>query len=129
MLQLGSFQFSVQSAAYQTLQRSTEYRWPAQDRFGKEPALQYVGPGAPTISLDGIVYPEWRGGLGQLDALRTLAAAGKPQTMVDGRGNILGRWVIESVNEKQSVFADAGVPRKQEFTINLRLYIGDEEMS
>jgi phage protein U len=32
------------------------------------------------------------------------------------------------VDEKQSVFADAGVPRKQEFTINLRLYIGDEDM-
>jgi len=45
MLQLGSFQFSIQSTAYQTLQRSIEYRWPAQDRFGKEPALQYVGPG------------------------------------------------------------------------------------
>jgi len=35
--------------------------------------------------------------------------------MIDGRGNILGRWVIERVDEKQSVFADAGVPRKQEF--------------
>ena len=128
MLQLGNFQFSIQTTAYQTLQRSTEYRWPTQDRFGKEPALQYVGPGAHTISLDGVVYPEWRGGLGQLDTLRAMAAVGKAQTMVDGRGNILRRWVIERVDEKQSVFADAGVQRKQEFTINLRLYIGDEEM-
>lgn len=125
MLQLGSFQFGINTAAYQTLQRSTEWRWPSQDRFGKGPVLQHVGPGAETITLPGVVYPEWRGGLGQMDALRALAAEGKPQTMIDGTGNVLGRWVIERVEEKQAVFADAGVPRKQEFTVQLRRYFDE----
>lgn len=129
MLQLGSFQFGVTTAAYQSLQHNTEWRWPSQDRFGNREALQYVGPGPETISLPGVIYPEWRGGLGRVEQLRQLAAEGKPQMMIDGRGNILGRWVIERVEEKQSVFADAGVPRKQEFTLQLRRYLGDEDMA
>ena len=125
MLQLGPFQFGVSTAAYQTLQRTTEYRWPSQDRFGKGPVLQHVGQGADTITLPGVIYPEWRGGLGQIDDLRKLAAEGKPQTMIDGTGNVLGRWVIERLEEKQAVFADAGVPRKQEFTVQLRRYFDE----
>jgi phage protein U len=127
MLQLGRFQFGVNTAAYQRLQRATEYRWPSQDRFGQREALQFVGPGADTITLPGVIYPEWRGGLRVLDDLRELAAEGRPQTMIDGLGNILGRWVIERVEETQTVFADAGVPRKQEFTVQLRRYHGDED--
>lgn len=120
MLQLGSFQFGVSTAAYQELKRSTEWRWPAQDQFGRLPALQFVGPSSDTITLPGVIYPEYRGGLGLLDALRALADAGEPQMMIDGRGNILGKWVIERVEEGQQVFADGGVPRKMEFTLGLR---------
>lgn len=129
MLQLGSFQFGVTTAAYQSLQHNAEWRWPSQDRFGTREALQFVGPGAETISLPGVIYPEWRGGLTRVQQLRDLAAEGKPQLMIDGRGNILGRWVIERVEETQSVFADAGVPRKQEFTLQLRRYHGDEDVA
>ncbi len=125
MLQLGSFQFGISTAAYQNLQRSVEWRWPAQERFGKGPVLQHVGPGDDTITLPGVVYPEWRGGLNQIDNLRALAAEGKPQQLVDGRGNVLGRWVIERVEENQAVFADAGVPRRQEFTASLRRYFDE----
>ena len=125
MMTLGTFVFSLPTLAYQQLQRSNEWRWPSQDRFGKGPVLQHVGQGAETITLPGVVYPEWRGGLGQLNTLRALAAEGKPQTMIDGAGNVLGRWVIERVEENQAVFADAGVPRKQEFTVQLRRYFDE----
>ena len=129
MLQLGPFQFGVTTAAYQSLRRSSEYRWPEQERFNNPAALQYVGPGAESITLSGVVYPEWRGGIHVIDDLRDLASQGLPQLMIDGRGNLLGRWVIERVEEAQSVFADAGVPRKQEFTLQLRRYHGDEDVA
>lgn len=120
MMQLGSFQFSIQTAAYQELRRRTEYNWPSQDRFGRMPALQFTGPGADTITLTGTIYGEYRGGTGQLNAMRSLAGRGRPQLLVDGFGKIMGRWVIESVEEGQTVFAVAGRPRKQEFTLQLR---------
>lgn len=120
MMQLGSFQFSITTAAYQDLRRRTEYRWPAQDLYGRMPALQFTGPGGDTITLTGTIYTEYRGGIGQLDAMRALASRGQPQLLVDGTGRILGRWVIEGIDEGQSVFAAAGRPRKQEFALQLR---------
>lgn len=122
MMQLGSFQFAVSTAAYQELMRSTEHRWPAQERFGQLPALQYTGPGADTITLAGVVYPEFRGGTGQIERLRALADRGEPQLLVDGLGNVHGRWVVERIEERQTVFAARGVPRRQDFTLTLRKY-------
>lgn len=125
MLQLGSFQFGVSTAAYQSLQRTAEWRWPAQERFGKGPVLQHIGQGAETVTLPGVIYPEWRGGTGQVDDLRELADKGEPQMMIDGKGQVLGKWVIERVEEKQAVFAEGGVARKQEFTVQLRRYVDE----
>ena len=122
MMQLGAFQFGVNTAAYQGLSRSDEWRWPDQERFGQAPALQYTGPGATTITLDGILYPEWRGGLGQLDAMRAEAGKGRPLVLVDGRGQALGMWVIERVDESQSIFAAGGVARRVEFTLQLKRF-------
>lgn len=123
-MMLGSYIFSLSTAVYQELERKTEYRWVVQERLNQDPALQYTGPGADTVSLPGVVYPSWRGGGGQIDTMRSLAGKGLPQLLVDGAGNIYGRWVIEGVEEKQSVFAAFGQPLKQEFTINLRRYDG-----
>jgi phage protein U len=126
MMQLGSFQFGITTAAFQSLQRTNEWRWPSQDRIGKPPVLQYVGQGSETITLPGVIYPEWRGGLGQMDAMRAIAGQGEPLTMIDGRGRTMGLWVIERIEEKQAVFADAGVARKVEFTLQLRRFFETE---
>jgi len=56
--------------------------------------------------------------------MRAAADIGQPLLMVSGLGAVLGRWVIEKIDEKQTVFASAGVPRKQEFTLSLRRYTG-----
>lgn len=120
MLQLGSFQFSVNTAAYQDLRRSTQYKWATQDRFGQAPARQFTGYGDDSITLQGVIYPEYRGGLGQLDQMRAIARSGQPQLLVDGNGRIMGRWVIEQVDEGQTVFAINGQARKQEFTLQIK---------
>lgn len=122
MMQLGSFQFGIQTAAYETLRRSTEYQWAEQKRFGKLDALQYVGPGQDKITLSGTVYPEFNGGTKQLEDMRAMAAQGRPLLMVSGLGDLMGRWVILAVGDTGSIFAQAGVARKQEFELELRLF-------
>lgn len=122
MMTLGGFQFGINTAAYQELSKNSEWRWPSQDRFGLPPALQFVGPGAESITLPGIVYPEWRGGVGQIETMRTQASNGEPLAMISGQGEYLGLWVIEWIEEKHSVFGDAGVARKQEFTLKLKRF-------
>lgn len=122
MMILGSFHFSISTAAFQDLTRSTEYRWATQDVFGVLPRLQFTGPGADSITLDGSIFPEYRGGLGQLDTMRAQAGKGQPQRMISGSGKIMGRWAIESVQEKQTIFAVFGVPKRQDFTLKLKRY-------
>lgn len=126
MMSLGNFQFGIATAAYQELTRCTEYKWVTQDRFQSEPALQFIGWGGETMSLPGVIYPEYRGGLGQIDAMRALADLADPLLMIDGTGKVIGDWVIERIEEKQQTFAAFGVPRKIEFTISLRKF-GDIE--
>jgi phage protein U len=122
MLILGTYAFGIDTAAFQELNRTTEWRWPSQDVFESRPLLQFTGSGKDTITLPGVIFPEYWGGTGQLDQLRDLADMGEPQTLIDGRGNILGDFVITSVQERQSVFAQAGVARRQEFTITLERF-------
>lgn len=45
MMSLGTFVFSLQTAAYQQLQRQMSWRHPASERVGARAARQYVGPG------------------------------------------------------------------------------------
>lgn len=122
MMILGPYPFGLNTAAFQELNRSTEWRWPSQDVFEGVPALQFTGYGKDTITLPGVIFPEYWGGTGQVEALRGLADGGQPQTLIDGRGNVLGEFVITGVQERQSVFAGAGVALRQEFTVTLERY-------
>jgi phage protein U len=116
----GRFPFSINTAAFQELNRDTAWRWPSQELFGQLPLSHFVGPGDDTITLPGVIYPEFRGGTGQIDDMRALASNGTPELLIDGRGNILGKWACTSISEKQGPFAGLGIPLKQEFTISLK---------
>jgi len=124
MMQLGFYQFSINSAAYQEFQRSTEYRWAAQERVGAHDALQFTGFGSDSIDVRGVIYPFYKGGLGQLDRMRLQASLGFPLPLVSGHGRVLGLWVVEGVTEGQRVFARDGVPMRQEFEIKMRRFDG-----
>lgn len=124
MLQYGGYQFSIRSAAYQSLTRSSEYRWARQPRIGTNDALQFTGYGPDTIELEGMIYPHFRGGLSQLDRMRSQASIPVPMPLVSGLGKFLGVWVVEQITEGQRVFATSGVPHRQDFTIRLARYDG-----
>lgn len=122
MLQLGDYQFSVNTAAFSDYRRDTEYRWAAQELIGKLDNLQSIGAGRDAITLQGVVYPHYRGGLGQIESMRAEASKGKPLLLVDGLGNIMGRFIIEKIEETRAVFSAGGVPLRQGFAINLRRF-------
>lgn len=122
MMQLGSFQFCIATAAYNDLTRRTQFRWPSQERFGKLAALQFTGPGEDSMTLAGIIYPEYVGSQFMLARMRALAGRGRPLPLISGAGATMGRWVIESVEEKQATFAMEGMPRRQDFTLQLKLF-------
>ena len=124
MICLGAYSFSLGTAAYQEFSRSTRYRWARQPRTNTNDALQNTGQGEDSISLRGVVFPFWKGGLHRVDLLRVQATLAIPLPLIDGRGNIYGLWVREEIRETQSVFAAAGAPKRQEFDISLTRYDG-----
>ena len=124
MMALGVYRFALDTAAYQALERRASYRWASVDRIGAAPARQYVGPGGEAMTLDGVIYPSFAGGLGQLDRMRLSAGLGVPLPLIEGRGRVLGFWVIVSVEEGQTIFAAGGVPQRVEFGLELERYDG-----
>lgn len=125
MMALGAFRFGVNRANYQSFTRSASWRWEAQDRLGRNPALQYLGPGTDEITLQGVIYPHFKGGLRQIELMRLVANAGQPLILVDGLGWVWERWVITSVEETKTLFLADGAPRKIEFTVGLKAYGSD----
>ena len=122
MMGLGSYRFALATAAYDDFSRSTEHRWASLDRAGRRPALQYLGPGADTIELSGVIHPSFRGGLHQITAMRTEAALGTPRMLVDGRGRVWGRFAIRSITDQQRTFFADGTPREMSFRLALERY-------
>ena len=124
-MNLGTFQFEVNTAAYQALRRNTDYRWAKNDRLTRTPSRQFVGQGDDKITLSGRIYTAHAGGLGQLDRMRDMGKNATPLTLIDGIGKVYGKYVIDKVTEMQSNFIAGGKPRRQDFTLELSAY-GDD---
>ncbi|ODN41180.1 phage tail protein [Piscirickettsia litoralis] len=123
MMKLGSFHFSVKTASYNKLQRKTSMRWAKNEPFGGGQSLQFLGQGEDSISLDGVIFPYYQGGLDQVDTMRKIAQEGKPLLLADD-SKVHEYWVIEEVTETQSKFIGQ-TPQKIEFNLRL-LYYGTD---
>ncbi|WP_449440756.1 phage tail protein [Pseudomonas migulae] len=119
------YYFNLDTAAFDSLRRSTEFRWASQERLSRRPAQQGVGIGDEKITLKGQIFPGFKGGLKQLDTLRSIGGRLQPLTLTTGYGDVLGTWCLKSVDEDQSALMQGGIPRKQEFTLEFVRY-GDD---
>jgi phage protein U len=128
MLSLGQFAFGLDTLAHQELDRSSAWRHASNSRVGARPARQFVGAGDDSITLTGLLAPEFKGSAQSLDQLRQMAGDGNAYALVDGTGQVFGAWVIESVQEKSSIFIAEGLPRRIEFTLQLQR-VDDERAS
>jgi len=131
---LGTVAFSVETSAYEQLQRNTQFQWASQSRLGHPvfkhlgiggPAYQYIGPGDESINLNGTIFPQYKGGPLQISLIRLSAGLGIALPLIDGDGFIYGRWLIENVQETNSVFFSDGNPRKIDFSLVLKKYNED----
>jgi len=120
MMALGLYVFGLDTAAYQDFQRQTNWRHPSSNRVGAAPVRQFVGKGEDTITLSGLILPEFSGKRLSLDALRLMADTGKAWPMVEGTGRIYGLWSIESISENNTLFFSDGAPRRIDFSITLQ---------
>ncbi len=64
--------------------------------------------------------------LNDLNRLKSMKEAEKnqePSILVDSLGNVLGRFVIVRLEEKQTSYFPCGLPKKVEFSLSLRSYV------
>lgn len=120
MLCLGLFVFSLNTLAYQELQRRTAWKHPTQPIVGGRDASQFLGAGEDIISLSGSMVPEFAGQPASLDELRRMANTGQAWALVEGSGTVYGAYVITDLQETKTLFFVDGTPRKIEFSLSLR---------
>lgn len=117
--------FNLDTAAFDELSRSTEFRWASQERLSRRPAQQAIGMGEEKLTLKGTIYPGFKGGIKQLETLRTIGARLQPLTLTTGYGEVIGTWCLKTIAEEQGAFLHGGIPRKQGFTLEFGRY-GDD---
>lgn len=119
------FYFNLDTAAFNELRRQTEFRWASQERLSRRPAQQAVGVGEDKLSLKGVIFPTFKGGLKQLDTLRSIGEQLLPLNLTTGYGVVLGTWCLRSMDEEQGALLAGGIPRKQTFSLEFSRY-GDD---
>ncbi|MCU5773058.1 phage tail protein [Erwiniaceae bacterium BAC15a-03b] len=119
MMALGLYVFMLRTVPYQELQRQRGWRHATNNRIGRRPSAQYLGPDNDKITLSGVLLPEVTGGKLSLFALEQMAELGKAWPLIEGSGMIYGMYVIESLAETKSEFFSNGAARRIEFTLGL----------
>lgn len=120
MMSLGQFVFSLSTLAYQELHRRTSWKHRSSSRVGGRDARQFTGAGDDAITLSGWFAPDQ--GIGKhssLGDLRDMGDTGDAFALVDGTGTVFGAFVIEGLDEGQTLHTKDGTPRRIEFTLNL----------
>ena len=116
------YYFNLDTAAFDELSRQSSFRWASQERLTRRPAQQSVGMGEETMTLKGSIFPGHRGGLKQLDTLRSIGGLLLPIGLTTGYGHVLGDWCLTSISEDQSALLQGGIPRKQGFSLEFVRY-------
>lgn len=119
LLFLSEFNFSTRGDNLDRLKRQTKARLAPQALLQRVEPVQFLGPGARTISIEATIRPEYQGGLGQIDAIHDAADDGIPRVLVTGYGAYLGLFLISSVSDDWKYIVAAGIPRKITFKIDL----------
>ncbi|KVG59219.1 phage tail protein [Burkholderia territorii] len=117
-----AFHFNLSTAAYDKLRRATRYRVAPQERLNRQEALQAVSEGGETITLSGVVFPALGSGTKQINRLREIGGRMKPVQLTTGDGDVLGRWLLQSIEEEQDALLVDGMPRKQTFSVEFGRY-------
>ncbi|MDD2047325.1 phage tail protein [Pseudomonas putida] len=119
------YYFNLDTAAFEELRRQTSFRWSGQERLSRSVAQQAVSLGEEKINIRGTIFPTLKGGLGQLQTLRSIGRLLRPLSLISGYGEVLGNWCLTNIDEDQSNLLAGGIPRKQAFTLEFVSY-GDD---
>jgi hypothetical protein len=119
---LGEFVFGLAAGfPYERLERKTTGGWVDLDIISSKPLSHQTGQGLETLRLSG--KAQLAAGMQSVADLRAMADARKPYTLVDGLGQVWGRWRIDAVTEQQTRVLDDGTATMLEWTLELQEFV------
>ena len=113
----GWYTFEVFSTPIASGQKTGQQRTARSDPALGEPHYQMLGPGAETITLSGTVAPGVNGETAELEQLNVLRRAGNNYPLINGSGDVLGRYFIDSVTLNETDYWPNGEPKEMNFTV------------
>ncbi|WP_108700772.1 phage tail protein [Phytobacter sp. SCO41] len=119
MMVLGFFVFTLKTIPFQQLQQQQQWRHASNNRVGKRPTMQFLGPDSDSITLSGVLMPSVTGGKLSLLVLEQMAETGRGWPLIRGDGTIYGMFVISEIGKTETDQVSSGAPRKIDFTIKL----------
>lgn len=124
LMGLGPFRFSLSTFSYDEIKRKAEARVEAVKIIGSRPSLHLAGLEVEKVTFKSVFHPmhlPGNTGLYQVAAMR--ASLGMSYSFVGNRvgiGDVLGRWLIQSVEETQTeIFVD-GLGQAVEVEVELQ---------
>lgn len=113
LMTFGAVLFTTRLRGLAEFRRVAEYRYPLIERVRLGPVRQSLGPGAETVSVSGVIHPDFSGGPQDVQTLRDAGA--EPARLVDGAGRNLGLWAVLRVEETWTRQGRDGLPRRIAF--------------
>ena len=122
LLSYGDAVFLASKNGYETLKHSAAYEWAEVPLLNRPPAYQYTGPGAESVTIDGVLFSDLTDIEAEEALLRGYAQSGAPAFLISAIGEVLGRWFIESLDFETSTLNPDGTAKLKPFTISLKRY-------
>jgi Phage protein U len=119
LMTLGLFVFGMDTLPYQTLRHAIEWRHGKSERHQARAASQFLGPGAETITISGLLVPEIAGSYSAFDRIVEMAGTGEDYPLMDGLGRILGHFHIVKLDRDHLNVIGGGLPRQVGFSLDL----------
>jgi len=119
LMSLGLFVFGMDTVPYQALRHALEWRHGKSERHQARAASQYLGPGAETINISGLLVPEVAGSYAAFDRLVEMGDTGEDYPLMDGLGRVLGHFILVKFDRDHLTVMGGGIPRQVGFSLDL----------
>lgn len=83
-------------------------------------AAQFLGPDDETLTLSGVLLPEFAGSRLSLELLEAMATTGRSWPLIQGDGLLYGEYLITGIQTTGTLHFQDGAPRKIEFQLTLK---------
>jgi len=121
LMSLGEFEFDIASAAFQKLKKSIKTGWSKKSRAANYPLWQLTKKEETKLSISGTVFRHYNRGDTE-SLLEEVSLSSEPLDLVAGTGELLGLWVVTSINFDRSNFMQDGENLKLQFSMEIAQY-------